>query len=248
MTAAAPGQGTDPVGKLASIRSRILGYREVPARSLRVHPKNYRTHPEYQTDSVRKVLARIGWVDVLKTRELPDGSLELFDGHLRRDIAGDELVPVLVTDLDDRETEEVLAVFDQLASLAVPDRDKLSGLLSSLKGLGTPLTEMGWPQYKLEDAISSFVPPASLPRPGEDAVNAAAALPDPNAAQAGEDPDAPHPGEGFKQFAVPLTVAQEMAVRSAIGIAKVRFNAQSSGDALAALIEEWLRVKDARPG
>ena len=85
------------------IRDRIKEFRRVPARLLRPNPHNWRTHPQRQRDALRGVLAQIGYADALLVRELPDGQLELLDGHLRAETTPEADVPVLILDLDDRE-------------------------------------------------------------------------------------------------------------------------------------------------
>ena len=65
------------------IRDRIKELRRVSAGQLRPNPGNWRSHPQQQRDALRGVLAEIGYADALLARELPDGSLELIDGHLR---------------------------------------------------------------------------------------------------------------------------------------------------------------------
>ena len=91
------------------IRDRVKELRRVKAGQLRPHPKNWRTHPQAQRDALCGVLAEIGYADALLARELPDGSLQLIDGHLRAETTPDAEVPVLVVDLDDRETAKLLA-------------------------------------------------------------------------------------------------------------------------------------------
>ena len=78
------------------IRDRIKDFRRVKANQLRPHPKNWRTHPPAQQDALRGVLAEIGYAGALLARELPDGSLELIDGHLRAETTPEMEVPVLV--------------------------------------------------------------------------------------------------------------------------------------------------------
>jgi hypothetical protein len=56
----------------------------------------------------------------------------LIDGHLRRDLTGDQSVPVLVTDLSDDEAEAVLATLDPLAGMAEADQSALEHLLRDL--------------------------------------------------------------------------------------------------------------------
>jgi len=115
------------------IRDRIKELRRVRAGDLKPHPKNWRVHPESQKNALRGLLAEIGYADVLLTRELPDGSLQIIDGHLRAETTPDSIVPVLVTDLTEEEAEKVLLTLDPLASMATADKENLESLLASLK-------------------------------------------------------------------------------------------------------------------
>ena len=115
------------------IRDRIKELRRVPAAQLRPHPKNWRRHPQAQQDAMRGVLAEIGYADALLARELPDGSLELIDGHLRAETTPDVEVPVLVVDLDEQEAAKLLALHDPLAGLAEADQDVLADLLAEVQ-------------------------------------------------------------------------------------------------------------------
>ena len=65
-----------------NIRDRVKELRRVPASQLRPSPKNWRTHPKEQADALRGLLAEVGFAGAALARELPDGSLELIDGHL----------------------------------------------------------------------------------------------------------------------------------------------------------------------
>jgi len=114
------------------IRDRIKELRRVRASLLRPHPKNWRTHPPAQQDALRGVLAEIGYADALLARQLPDGSLELIDGHLRAETTPDMEVPVLVLDLDEAEAAKLLALLDPLAGLAGADQDILAELLADI--------------------------------------------------------------------------------------------------------------------
>jgi ParB-like chromosome segregation protein Spo0J len=115
------------------IRDRVKELRRVRAGDLRPHPKNWRTHPAAQRDALRGVLAEIGYADALLARELPDGTLELVDGHLRAETTPEADVPVLVLDLDDAEAAKLLALLDPLAAMAETDRDVLAELLSDVQ-------------------------------------------------------------------------------------------------------------------
>jgi ParB-like chromosome segregation protein Spo0J len=115
------------------IRDRIRELRRVPARLLRPNPKNWRKHPQFQQDVLRGVLAEIGYADALLARELPDGTLELVDGHLRAETTPEADVPVLLLDLSDEEADKLLALLDPLAGLATSDAGLLGDLLSSVQ-------------------------------------------------------------------------------------------------------------------
>lgn len=112
-----------------TVRDRIKELRRVKASSLHANPRNWRTHPETQQQAMRGVLEAIGYADALLARELPDGSLELIDGHLRAETTPDQEVPVLIVDLDQDEAHTLLAVLDPLAALAETNTDALASLL-----------------------------------------------------------------------------------------------------------------------
>jgi hypothetical protein len=115
------------------IRDRIKELRRVKAGELRPHPKNWRTHPSAQHDALRGVLAEIGYAAALLARELPDGSLELIDGHLRAEITPEVEVPVLVLDLDESEAAKLLAVHDPLTGMAGSNGEVLADLLGQVE-------------------------------------------------------------------------------------------------------------------
>jgi hypothetical protein len=115
------------------IRDRIKEFRRVRASELRPNPRNWRTHPQAQRDTLRGVLAEVGYADALLARELPDGSLELVDGHLRAETTPDMEVPVLILDLDDAEAAKLLAVLDPLAAMAETDDDAIAKLVAQVE-------------------------------------------------------------------------------------------------------------------
>ena len=62
---------------------------------------------------------------------MPTGTYELLiDGHLRADLDPDQILPVLVTDLDEAEAGKVLATLDPLAAMADVDSDALARLIA----------------------------------------------------------------------------------------------------------------------
>lgn len=115
------------------IRDRIKELRRVRASELRPNRRNWRTHPQAQRDTLRGVLAEVGYADVLLVRELPDGTLELIDGHLRAETTPDVEVPVLVLDLDDAEAAKVLALLDPLAAMAESNDNALAELIADVE-------------------------------------------------------------------------------------------------------------------
>jgi len=68
------------VGEM-KIRDRIKELRRVKASELLRNPRNWRTHPAAQARALRGLLNEIGYADALIARELPDGQLQLIDGH-----------------------------------------------------------------------------------------------------------------------------------------------------------------------
>ena len=125
-----------------AIRDRIIELRRVPAGQLRQNPRNWRLHPKAQQEALRGILGEVGYVDALMARELPDGSLELIDGHLRAETTPDQDVPVLVVDLSEAEAAKILATLDPLAAMAEADAGKLDALLRSVETESQELAAM----------------------------------------------------------------------------------------------------------
>jgi hypothetical protein len=100
------------------IRDRIRELRRVRAAELLPNPRNWRLHPASQRAALEGILREIGFADALLARELPDGRLELVDGHLRAETAPDQLVPVLVLDVNEAEANKILLTLDPLAAMA----------------------------------------------------------------------------------------------------------------------------------
>ena len=154
-----------------NIRDRIKELRRVRAGDLRPHPKNWRTHPVEQQNALRGILAEVGYVDALMVRELPDGSLQIVDGHLRAETTPDAEVPVLVVDLDDSEAEKVLATFDPLGAMAEPDEAQLEALL---KGIETDSEALAALLEQLADEAAKGqavdVTEDEIPEPPDDAI------------------------------------------------------------------------------
>lgn len=114
------------------MRDRVIELVRLPASQLVEHPSNPSIHSDQQRAIVGRLMHDVGMVDVLKGRRLPDGRVQIFDGHLRRDIAGDEVVPVIITDLDESEFNAVTAQFDWTTTLKTFDTSRLEELIESI--------------------------------------------------------------------------------------------------------------------
>jgi len=136
------------------IRDRIKDFRRVPAKSLRPHPKNWRTHNTRQRNVLKGILAEIGYADALLVRELSDGSLQLIDGHLRAETTPTQEVPVLILDLNEAEADKLLAVLDPLAALAGTDQTTLDDLLAQIETENIAVQEF---LRSLTDMTDSFL-------------------------------------------------------------------------------------------
>jgi len=140
------------------IRDRIKELRRVPAKTLIPNPKNWRTHPDRQKDVLKGILSEVGYADALLARELPDGSLQLIDGHLRAETTPEQQVPVLILDLDESEAEKLLTLLDPLASLAGTNHDLLAELIENIE------TENDAVRQMLDEMMSK---PPELPEPND---------------------------------------------------------------------------------
>jgi hypothetical protein len=140
------------------IRDRIKELRRVPASQLRPNPRNWRTHNEAQRNALQGVLAEVGYAGALLARELPDGSLELIDGHLRAETTPDMPLPVLVLDVNEEEAKLILATHDPLAGMAGTAAETLDALLADLH-TDSPAVQAMWDELTAAaDALSDDLP------------------------------------------------------------------------------------------
>ncbi len=134
------------------IRDRIKELRRVKAAELRPNPRNWRTHPPAQREALQGILAEVGYAGALLARELPDGSLELIDGHLRAETTPDMALPVLVLDVDEAEAAKILATHDPLAGMAGVDSEAIASLLEKVK----------FDSPAIEQMLNNIAPPKGL--------------------------------------------------------------------------------------
>jgi hypothetical protein len=86
-----------------------------------------------QARALRALLSEIGYADARIARELPDGQLQLIDGHLRAETRPDVEVPVLVLDVSEEEADKLLLTLDPLAAMAETDAERVKALLETVR-------------------------------------------------------------------------------------------------------------------
>lgn len=109
------------------MKNRVVGLEYIKASEILPNPKNFQTHPESQKRLFAAVAEDVGMAGALIVYRTDQGYM-LIDGHMRQDMAGDEIVPVLVTDLDETEADKILATFDPIKRMAIEDEDKKQAL------------------------------------------------------------------------------------------------------------------------
>jgi ParB-like chromosome segregation protein Spo0J len=111
------------------MKDRIKEFRRVKASSLFANPSNWREHPAKQCEALKGILEDVGFAGAILCRELPDKSLEIIDGHLRKETLPDQELPCLITDLNEDEAKELLAVLDPIGAMATTNKEALQNLL-----------------------------------------------------------------------------------------------------------------------
>lgn len=124
------------------IRDRVKEFRRVKASELVPNEKNWREHPQFQQEAMRAALNEIGFAGAELCRELEDGSLQLLDGHLRAEIAGDSEIPVLILDVNEQEAEQILLTHDPIGAMAERNEKLLAELVDSIEFNSASLRKM----------------------------------------------------------------------------------------------------------
>jgi hypothetical protein len=151
----------------------------------------------------------------------------LIDGHARKELfAGKGPVPVLIGDWSEADERKILASLDPIAAMATANAGQLDSLLREVATGSESLAEMfaDMASEAAEQAIADMA--NTEPKEDEGGV-----------AGTGD--------TGYKQFAVPLTIAQEQLVRRGIKEAKASKGAETSGEALYFIVQEWLDARSA---
>jgi hypothetical protein len=134
-----------------SIRNRIVGHAAVRAGDLVPHPLNYRRHPARQRTALKDSLSELGDIRSLLGYRLPDGRIQLIDGHLRRDLDPDRTVTVELVDLTPDEAVKALLTLDPLVALAETDAQAVAELTKSVTSASEALTAL-WASLAEQEA------------------------------------------------------------------------------------------------
>jgi hypothetical protein len=110
------------------IRNRIVAHVLVRAGDLVPHPLQFRLHPDTQRDMLAASLREVGFARSLLGYRLPDGRIQLIDGHLRRSIDPDMQVTVELLDANEDEARKLLLTIDPLAAKAETDEEMAAEL------------------------------------------------------------------------------------------------------------------------
>jgi hypothetical protein len=114
-------------------RNRVKEIRLVKAGDLRPSPWNWRQHPLAQREALQSMLDEVGHAGVSLARELPDGGLELIDGHLRASLDPEEMIPVAILDVNEEEAKKILATYDGIGEMAEANDEALKALFAEIE-------------------------------------------------------------------------------------------------------------------
>ena len=94
------------------------------------------------------------------------------DGHLRKELDPDQIVPVLVLDLDEDESKKLLTVLDPLAAMAEANQEALARLLQEIETQNPAVQAMLdslAAEYKINPEVEGLTDPDEVPAPPDEA-------------------------------------------------------------------------------
>lgn len=132
-----------PVGP----RIRNKGIRKVRVGDLLEAEWNPATHSDFQGECLDGSIAEIGFIGYPDVFELPDGTLKLWDGHLRKSrllavYGADAEIEVAVCDLSEPEAKKAALLKDPIAAMREHDAAKLDELLREVETGSEALAKM----------------------------------------------------------------------------------------------------------
>jgi hypothetical protein len=149
-----------------SIRNRIVEHVVVRAGDLLPHPLNFRRHPETQRAALEDSLDELGDIRSLLGYRLPDGRIQLIDGHLRRDLDPERRVTVEIVDLTEEEARQALLTMDPLAALAETEAAAVAQLTALVQSDSEALQAM-WQALAQDAPVLPEPEDEPLPPPPE---------------------------------------------------------------------------------
>ena len=95
------------------------------------------------------------------------------DGHLRAELDPDQIVPVLILDLDEDESEKLLTVLDPLAAMAEANTEALGRLLQEIETQSPAVQAMLdnlAAEYRIDLEVEGLTDPDEIPEPPDEAI------------------------------------------------------------------------------
>lgn len=125
-------------------QERIKEVKQIAVGDIIANPQNAKLHPSKQKNAVRQSLETIGKAGVLMAyySERNGGKLTLWDGHARQGLNPQEIWHVAITDLNDREADQMLLTYAPLLAMAEWDKQLTEQLLNLNDDLTGELMEL----------------------------------------------------------------------------------------------------------
>lgn len=117
---------------MMELRNRIQGLVHLTGEQVQPSPHNFRTHNAEQKSALRASMERLGVIAAGIVRQLPDGSYQAVDGHLRGAENQTEKLPWLLVDLNEEEAKEAILMLDPISAMAGTDAKVLDSVLQSI--------------------------------------------------------------------------------------------------------------------
>ncbi|MCI0462851.1 MAG: hypothetical protein L0Z62_38380 [Gemmataceae bacterium] len=148
-----------------SIRNRIIAHVTVRAGDLVPHPLNFREHPRQQRQALAASYEEFGFARSLLGYRLPDGRIQLIDGHLRAELHPDLPVTVELLDVTEEEARKLLLTLDPLAALAQTNAQTVQRLAESVQTAQKSLETLWGSLAQQNEQVRARLASQSQPKP-----------------------------------------------------------------------------------
>lgn len=129
-----PAAGSDWRDSIQLSDARPIDLIYVAASQLDAHPSNWRLHPPEQKAALAEAIGKVGFTTP-PLFNLTTG--RLLDGHLRKEWAGDAVIPVVVGRWTEEQERFILTTHDPITAMAKTDAAKLKQLLDGMPKIET---------------------------------------------------------------------------------------------------------------